>query len=220
MINKIILFIIGIVVGLLLTTYSCGYLNPNSDFQHTTDSLNAVIANLKQDLVKEDSTIALLNKKDAALAGQVVILAQERDRAKAEAARRAGSPNLTNLDSLHKFFTNRYPVTDRLTLNLPKHSMVEAARDLILCDGTKEELLLADSMILTLNNRIITKDSTISSYQNKDTIYQNIIKTQDTKYIILENEYKIVKQTNDKLKKYIVGTSTWATIMTVLYIFK
>lgn len=220
MINKIILFIVGIVVGLLLTTYSCGYLNSNSNFQHTTDSLNTVIANLKQDLVKEDSTIALLNKKDAALAGQVTILAQERDRTKAEAARRAGNPNLTNLDSLYKFFTDRYPATDRLTLNLPKYSMVEAARDLILCDGTKEELLLADSMLLTLNDRIITKDSTILSYKNKDTVYQNIIKTQDTKYIVLENEYKIVKQTNGKLKKYIAGTSVWATIMTVLYILK
>jgi hypothetical protein len=220
MTNKLIWLLIGIVVGILLTTYSV-YTGPqNTTFKQTTDSLNLVISNLKLGLAKEDSIISTLNKKDAILSNKVILLAQERDKARAEAIRKASNSNLSNTDSLLKFFINRYPITDKLVLNLPKSSMMEAAHSLLLCDGTKEELILADSTILTLNERITIKDTTIISYQNKDSINKEIILTQDVKYDVLNKEYTKVNRQNKVLKLLTKTTSIIATAAIILFIIR
>jgi hypothetical protein len=220
MTNKIILFIAGIVIGLLIATYSINHFSFDSNFQHTTDSLNNVISNLKQDIVKEDSIICVLNSKDSVLKNKVNVLAHERDQAVASAVAKANNPSLNNNDSLIKFYVNRYPTNNKIDLKLPKITLLNAAKDLILGDGIKQELTLADSTIGLLNERIDTKDSLIISYITKDTLYQNIIKTQDVKYVTLETETQKIIKDNSKLKTKVImwKAATGLTIIGTLLI--
>jgi gas vesicle protein len=220
MLNKIILFIIGLVVGLLLATYSCNHISPGPDFKQTTDSLNKVIDTLYVVIENENNTIAILTQKDNTLADKVHSLAKERDKARAEAIKNANNTNLTNTDTLIKFYTNRYPFTDSIHLSLPKISLIEVAKDLLIYDGAKQELIIADSSIFLLGQRIITKDSIIISYQVKDTAYQKIISTQDVKYDVLGKEYKKVDKQNTKLKASIGILGTIAAALTILLIIK
>lgn len=215
MINKIILLISGIVIGLLIATYSNNYFSFDSDFQHTTDSLNSVISNLKQGIVKEDSMISVLNSKDSVLKNKVTVLVHERDQAIATTITKANNSSLNNSDSLIKFYVNRYPTNDKIDLKLPKTTLLNVAKDLIMGDGIKQELTLADSTIGLLNERIDIKDSLITSYITKDTLYQNIIKTQDVKYVTLETETQKIIKDNSKLKTKIILWKT-ATSLTII----
>lgn len=220
MTNKLISVLIGILIGFVINTKTCNNSYINKNFEHINDSLDKIVDSLDNIIIQENQTIAKLNKKDSLLVLKVENLTEQRNKAREEAHKKANNPNLSNSDTLHKFFVERYPTEDKTPFSLPKELLVDAARDLIYCDGTQKELKIADSTIFILNERIFVKDTTINSYKIKDTTYQAIIKTKDSKYNNLDNEYKTVKQTNNKLKKYIAYTSIWATIMTALYILK
>jgi len=220
MTNKLIWLLIGVVVGILLTTYSI-YIGPSSNnFKQTIDSLNHVIDSSKAIANAQSIKIAEFTKQDLILAEQVTTLTKERNIARAEANKKANNPNLSNSDTLRKFFVERYPTEDKTTLSLPKESMVSAARDLIYCDGDRKDLLCADSTNSILNKRIATKDSTIYAYQVKDTAQQTTILSQDIKYNTLEKEYTKVNTQNKVLKLLTKTTSVIATIALTLFIIK
>jgi hypothetical protein len=218
--SSIISLLIGISIGFIINTKTCNNFYINKNFEHINDSLDNVVDSLDDVIAQENKVIAELNKKDSMLVLRVEDLTEQRDEAREEARRRADDPNLHNTDSLLKFYANRYPTNDRTILNLPKTTLFHAAKDLILCDGTKNELKIADSTITTLNERIFVKDTTINSYKTKDTAYQALVKTKDAKYDNLDNEYKGEKSKNGKLKKYLIGTSTLAIITTLLLLIK
>lgn len=220
MTNKFLWLLIGIVVGILLTTYSV-YIGPqNTTFKQTIDSLNHVIDSNKNIAEAQNVKIIKLAKQDLMLAEQVTTLTKERNKARAEANKKADNPNLSNSDTLHKFFVDRYPTEDKTTFSLPKESAISAARDLIYCDGDRQDLLYADSVNGILNKRIVTKDSTIYSYQIKDTAQQTIISAQDIKYNTLNKEYTKVNRQNKALKLYTKAVSTIATILAVILVVK
>lgn len=215
MINKLIWLLIGVVVGILLTTYSVCNGPSDTKFKQTIDSLNKVIDSEKLIVDKQNAIINDLAKKDSTLSKQVVYLAQERNKAKAEANKKANNPNLTNSDTLHKFFVDRYPTEDKTPFSLPKESAVGAARDLLFCDGDRKDLLYADSINVVLDQKITVKDSTIHAFQVKDTAQQNIIAVQDVKYNTLEKEYTKVN-TQNKVLKLLTKTSTAITAIAVI----
>lgn len=220
MINKLTWLLAGIIVGILLTTYSV-YIGPqNTTFKQTIDSLNKVIDSEKIVVDEQNIIIAGLAKKDSSLAKQVVYLAQERDKARAEANKKAKNPNLSNSDTLHKFFVERYPTEDKITFSLPKESAVSAARDLLHCDGDRQDLSYADSINTVLGQQIVIKDSTIHSFQIKDTAQQNIISLQDTKYNTLNKEYTKVNTQNKLLKLSTKAVTAVAAILTVILVVK
>jgi len=220
MTNELICLLVGVVVGILLTTYSI-YIGPSSNnFKQTIDSLNHVIDSSKAIANAQSIKIAEFTKQDLILAEQVTTLTKERNISRAEANKKANNPNLSNSDTLRKFFVERYPTEDKTTLSLPKESMVGAARDLIYCDGDRKDLLYADSTNSILNKRIATKDSTIYAYQVKDTAQQIIILSQDSKYNTLEKEYTKVNKQNKVLKLLTKTTSVIATIALTLFIIK
>ena len=220
MINKLIWLLVGIVVGILLTTYSA-YIGPqNTSFKQTIDSLNKAIDSEKVIIDEQNVIITGLAKKDSALAKQVVYLAQERDKAKAEANKKAKNSNLSNSDTLRKFFVERYPTEDKTVFSLPKESAVSAARDLLYCDGDRKDLSYADSINTVLGQQITIKDSTIYSFQIKDTAQQNIISLQDVKYDTLNKEYTKVNRQNKALKLYTKATSAVVAILTTLLVIK
>lgn len=218
--NNIISVLIGVLIGFIINTKTCNNFYINKNFEHINDSLDKVVDSLDNIIIQENQTIAKLNKKDSLLILKVKNLTEQRNEAKEEARKKANNPNLHNTDTLLSFYACRYPTDDKNILNLPKITLLNVAKELILCDGTQKELKIADSTIFILNERIFVKDTTINSYKTKDTTYQAIIKTKDAKYNNLDNEYKTVKQSNNKLKKYTAYTSIWATIMTALYILK
>ena len=220
MTNKFIWLLIGVVVGILLTTYSV-YTGPqNTTFKQTVDSLNHIIDSNKNIAEAQNVKIIKLAKQDLLLAEQVTILTQERNKARVEANKKATNSNLANSDTLHKFFVDRYPTEDKIVFSLPKESAISAARDLIYCDGDRNELLYSDSINGMLNQRIATKDSTIYLYQIKDTVQQTIITAQDTKYNILNKEYTKVNRQNKALKLYTKIISSIAIISTMIFIIK
>jgi hypothetical protein len=220
MTNKLIWLLIGIVVGILLTTYSVCNGPSDAKFQQTIDSLNKVIDSEKIIVDEQNLIIAGLAKKDSALAKQVVYLAQERNKARAEANKKANNPNLSNSDTLHKFFVDRYPTEDKTAFSLPKESAVGAARDLLYCDGDRQDLSYADSINTVLGQQIVIKDSTIHSFQIKDTAQQNIISLQDVKYNTLNKEYTKVNTQNKLLKLSTKAVTAVAAILTVILVVK
>jgi hypothetical protein len=220
MTNKLIWLLTGIVVGILLTTYSI-YIGPsNNNFKQTIDSLNYVIDSNKAIADTQSIKIAEFTKQDLALAEQVNTLTKERNIARAEANKKASNPNLSNSDTLRSFYIERYPTEDKTPFSLPKELLVDAARDLIHCDGDRKDLLYADSTNGILNKRITTKDSTIYAYQIKDTAQQTIISLQDIKYDKLNKEYTKVNKQNKALKLLTKTTSVIATIALTLFIIK
>ena len=220
MTNKLIWLLIGIVVGILLVTYSVCNSPSDAKFQQTIDSLNKVIDLKRKTADRQSIIIVELAKKDSALSKQVTTLTQERNKARTEANKKASNPNLSNLDTLHKFFVDRYLTEDKTVFSLPKESAVGAARDLLHCDGDRQDLLYADSINTVLGQQIIIKDSTIHSFQIKDTAQQNIISLQDVKYNTLNKEYTKVNTQNKLLKLSTKAVTAVAAILTVILIVK
>lgn len=188
--NKIVTFIIGLIIGaLLLFGYTERYGSPFSgDFQQKTDSLNKVIDSLYSNIAKEDSIIDVLVKKDSILITKVEYYKSERDVAKAKAKNLANKFKSVTDDELFNFYIERYTPKNPATLDVSREALVNAAQDLILCDGTKAELALADSAIAILNNRIVGKDSVIISYENKEANFNGIVFNQELKYGLLKDE--------------------------------
>jgi hypothetical protein len=211
--NKIVTFIVGLIIGaLLLFGYTEYYDSPfSSDFKQKTDSLNKVIDSLHNNIVKEDSVIDVLVKKDSILVIKVEYYKSERDVAKAKAKDLASKFKTANDDELAKFYIERYAPESPLAISVPKEALMNAAQDLILCDGTKAELALADSAIITLNDRITGKDSVISSQNKKEANYNSIILNQDLKYGLLENESK--SQINKLKKKILMWKTTTGLVV-------
>jgi len=219
MTNKLIWLLTGIVIGILLTTYSIYKGSSNSNFKQTIDSLNNVIDSNKDIANAQSIKIIKLAKQDSMLAEQVTVLTKERNKARDEANKKANNPNLSNSDTLRKFFVERYPTEDKIPFSLPKESVVNAARDLIYCDGDRKDLFYADSTNTILNKRINTKDSTIYAYQIKDTAQQTIISLQDIKYNVLEKEYTKVNRQNKVLKLLTKTTSVIAVTIAATVTF-
>jgi hypothetical protein len=220
MTNKLIWLLIGVVVGILLTTYSIYTGSSSNNFKQTVDSLNHIIDSNKAIADAQSIKIAEFTKQDLILVEQVTTLTKERNKARAEANKKANNPNLSNSDTLRKFFVERYPTEDKTPFSLPKESLVSAARDLIYCDGDRKDLLYADSTNGMLNKRIATKDSIIYVYQIKDTAQQIIISSQDVKYNVLEKEYTKVNTQNKVLKLLTKTTSVITAIAVTLFIIK
>jgi hypothetical protein len=219
MTNKLIWLLTGIVVGILLTTYSV-YIGPsNNNFKQTIDSLNNVIDSNKVITDNQNIKIIKLAKQDSILIEQVIVLTKERNKARDEANKKANNPNLSNSDTLRKFFVERYPTKDKILFSLPKESVVNAARDLIYCDGDRKDLFYADSTNGMLNKRIATKDSIIYAYQIKDTAQQTIISLQDIKYNVLEKEYTKVNRQN-KVLKLLTKTTSIIAVTIAFFIIK
>ena len=220
MTNKLIWLLIGVIVGILLTTYSVCTGPSNSNFKQITDSLNHIIDSNKAIANAQSIKIAEFTKQDLMLVEQVTALTKERNIARAEANKKASNPNLSNSDTLRNFYIERYPTEDKTPFSLPKESLIDAARDLIYCDGDRKDLLYADSTNGILNKRITTKDSIIYAYQIKDTAQQTIISSQDIKYIVLEKEYTKVNKQNKVLKLLTKTTSVIAAIAITLFIIR
>ena len=102
---------------------------------------------------------------------------------------------------LVNLFNTRYPkdtVSNPLPLAQPV--LVATAKDLVELDGTKEKLIIKDSVISLQESRITFKDSTITLYVNKESRYKTIISNKDQAIAEWNKQYDVLNLNYKKLK--------------------
>jgi len=208
---------IAILAAIALIGYSLFFLggyNVKSDFKAKLDSLDQVNDSLYAENLKDDSAIAELRDIDLDLQykldhqkAKVVVVDHWIDSSKQKIDTYTEHELITS-------FNNRYPadtVTNPLPLAQPV--LVSAAKDLVELDGTKEKLVIKDSVIAIQDSRILFKDSTINLYINKEGRYKAIIGNKDQaiaewskQYDNLNLQYKKLQIRNkfQKIGTYII----------------
>jgi hypothetical protein len=208
---------IAILAAIALVGYSLFFLggyNIKSDFKAKLDSLDQVNDSLYAENLRDDSAIAELRDIDLDLQykldhqkAKVVVIDHWVDSSKQKIDTYTEHELITS-------FNNRYPadtVTNPLPLAQPV--LVSAAKDLVELDGTKEKLIIKDSVIAIQDSRILFKDSTINLYVNKEGRYKAIIGNKDQaiaewskQYDNLNLQYKKLQIRNkfQKIGTYII----------------
>ena len=199
--KKYILPIIIILLFGWLVVNKVDYYGLSDQFKATQDSLVAAVDSMQLEIAKDDSAIAILDKKDDSL--QYVI---DHQKAKVKTIIEYIEIEKSNVDSyseaeLVSSFNKRYP-TDTITNPLPvaQPVLVSAAKDLVELDGTKQIIVLKDSSIATLESRVSNKDSVIAKFISKETNYKGIVDNQQTQIKDWKNQYNNLKLQNTKLK--------------------
>ena len=199
--KKYILPIIIILLFGWLVVNKVDYYGLSDQFKATQDSLVAAVDSMQLEIAKDDSAIAILDKKDDSL--QYVI---DHQKAKVKTIIEYIEVEKNNVDSyseaeLISSFNKRYP-TDTITNPLPvaQPVLVSAAKDLVELDGAKQIIVLKDSSIATLESRVSNKDSVIAKFVSKETNYKGIVDNQQTQIKDWKNQYNNLKLQNTKLK--------------------
>ena len=199
--KKYILPIIIILLFGWLVVNKVDYYGLSDQFKATQDSLVAAVDSMQLEIAKDDSAIAILDKKDDSL--QYVI---DHQKAKVKTIIEYIEIEKNNVDSyseaeLVSSFNKRYP-TDTITNPLPiaQPVLVSAAKDLVELDGAKQIIVLKDSSIATLESRVSNKDSVIAKFVSKETNYKGIVDNQQTQIKDWKNQYNNLKLQNTKLK--------------------
>ena len=199
--KKYILPIIIILLFGWLVVNKVDYYGLSDQFKATQDSLVAAVDSMQLEIAKDDSAIAILDKKDDSL--QYVI---DHQKAKVKTIIEYIGVEKNNVDSyseaeLVSSFNKRYP-TDTITNPLPiaQPVLVSAAKDLVELDGAKQIIVLKDSSIATLESRVSNKDSVIAKFVSKETNYKGIVDNQQTQIKDWKSQYNNLKLQNTKLK--------------------
>ena len=197
-------YILPIIIILLFGWLVCNkveYYGLSDQFKATQDSLVAAVDSMQLEIAKDDSVIAILDKKDDSL--QYVI---DHQKAKVKTIVEYIEVEKNNIDGfsnpeLVSSFNNRYP-TDTITnpLLVAQPVLVSAAKDLVELDGAKQIIVLKDSSINTLEAKVTVKDSVIGKYANKELNYKNIILNKDKEITGWEGQYQKLELQYNKLK--------------------
>jgi hypothetical protein len=98
-------------------------------------------------------------------------------------------------------FNNRYPAdTISNPLLVAQPVLVSAAKDLVELDGAKQIIVLKDSSITTLEEKVTVKDSVIAKYVSKENTYKNMVANQQTQIKDWKFQYNTLQLENAKLK--------------------
>jgi uncharacterized coiled-coil protein SlyX len=98
-------------------------------------------------------------------------------------------------------FNNRYPAdTISNPLLVAQPVLVSAAKDLVELDGAKQIIVLKDSSITTLEEKVTVKDSVIAKYVSKENTYKNMVTNQQTQIKDWKFQYNTLQLENAKLK--------------------
>ena len=199
--KKYILPIIIILLFGWLVVNKVDYYGLSDQFRATQDSLVHAVDSLVEDNHQKDLQIGALEELDHDLQvqldkakGKIIVIDHWVDSSK-------GKIDTYSEKELISSFNNRYP-KDTITNPLPiaQPVLVSAAKDLVELDGTKEKLVIKDSIIVLNEQRIVGKDSVISFYISKENNYKNIMNNQQTQIKDWKNQYNTLKIQNTKLK--------------------
>jgi len=197
-------YILPIIILLLFGWLICNkveYYGLSDQFKTTQDSLAAAVDSMQLEIAKDDSAIAILDKKDDSL--QYVI---DHQKAKVKTIVEYIEVEKNNIDGfsnpeLISSLNKRYP-KDTVTNPLPvaQPVLVSVAKDLVELDGAKQIIVLKDSSITTLEAKVTVKDSVIGKYANKEFNYKNIILNKDKEIAGWEGQYQKIELQYNKLK--------------------
>ena len=196
----IIFAIVTVAIGSVLFE-KCGSNVEHKAFLAQVDSLNKVNDSLYSEIAKDDAEIDSLDLVAVELQYKV-----DHQKTKVKTIVEYIEIEKNSIDAysdpeLVTSFNNRYP-TD--TINNPllvaQPVLVSAAKDLVELDGAKQIIVLKDSSINTLEEKVTVKDSVIAKYVSKENTYKNMVANQQTQIKDWKFQYNTLQLENTKLK--------------------
>jgi len=199
--KKYILPIILILILLWLAFDKVSNIGLTEEFKTKQDSLVHAVDSMQLEIAKDDAEIDSLDIVAVELQYKL-----DHQKAKVVKIREIIEIEKNSVDAysdpeLVTSFNNRYP-TDTLTnpLLIAQPVLVSAAKDLIELDGAKQIIVLKDSSINTLEEKVTAKDSVIAKYVSKENTYKNMITNQQTQIKDWKFQYNNLQLENTKLK--------------------
>jgi hypothetical protein len=199
--KKYILPIIIILVLLWLAFDKVSNIGLTEEFKVKQDSLVATVDSMRLDIEKDNAIIDSLNYLDAVLTVKLDIAKKNvKVITKYIDSSKSAIDNYTE-HQLVTSFNTRYPA-DTTTNPLPvaQPVLVAAAKDLVELDGTKQIIIVKDSVIALTEARVTGKDSVIAVFVKKENTYKNMLFNQDTQIKDWKYQFNALQLQNTKLK--------------------
>jgi hypothetical protein len=199
--KKYILPIILILILLWLAFDKVSNIGLTEEFKTKQDSLVHAVDSMQLEIAKDDAEIDSLDIVAVELQYKL-----DHQKAKVVKIREIIEVEKNSIDAysdpeLVSSFNNRYPadtITNPLLVAQPV--LVSAAKDLVELDGAKQIIVLKDSSINTLEEKVIAKDSVIAKYVSKENTYKNMVANQQTQIKDWKFQYNTLQLENAKLK--------------------
>jgi len=199
--KKYILPVILLLIVLWLAFDKVTNIGLTSEFKAKQDSLVHAVDSMQLVIAKEDAEIDSLDVVAVELQYKI-----DHQKAKVKTIVRYIELEKNSIDAysdpeLVSSFNNRYPA-DTLTnpLLVAQPVLVSAAKDLVELDGAKQIIVLKDSSITTLEEKVTVKDSVIAKYVSKENTYKNMVANQQTQIKDWKFQYNTLQLENTKLK--------------------
>jgi hypothetical protein len=109
------------------------------------------------------------------------------------------------------------------TKTFPIAIVREIAKDLVRYDSVKNELLIVNHLIIENDKKLFLKDSLLFSYIEKEQKYKEIIKIQNEKYGILNDNYinnnNLLKKEKVKntINQILIGLSVFGFTYSIIF---
>ena len=173
----------------------------SAEFVTKQDSLVHAVDSMKLEIAKDDAEIDSLDLVAVELQYKV-----DHQKAKVIKIVETIEVEKNNIDSyseqeLISSLNKRYP-KDTVTNPLPvaQPVLVSVAKDLVELDGAKQIIVLKDSSINTLEEKVTVKDSVIAKYVSKENTYKNMVANQQTQIKDWKFQFNNLQLENSKLK--------------------
>ena len=172
-----------------------------SEFKAKQDSLVHAVDSMQLVIAKEDAEIDSLDVVAVELQYKI-----DHQKAKVKTIVEYIEIEKNSIDAysdpeLVTSFNNRYPAdTISNPLLVAQPVLVSAAKDLVELDGAKQIIVLKDSSINTLEEKVTVKDSVIAKYVSKENTYKNMVANQQTQIKDWKFQYNTLQLENAKLK--------------------
>ena len=199
--KKYILPIVLILLLLWLAFDKVSNIGLTSEFKAKQDSLVHAVDSMQLVIAKEDAEIDSLDLVAVELQYKI-----DHQKAKVKTIVEYIEIEKNNIDGfsnpeLVSSFNKRYPADTITTpLLVAQPVLVSAAKDLVELDGTKQIIVLKDSSINTLEEKVTVKDSVIAKYVSKENTYKNMVANQQTQIKDWKFQYNTLQLENAKLK--------------------
>jgi hypothetical protein len=199
--KKYILPIILILILLWLAFDKVSNIGLTEEFKTKQDSLVHAVDSMQLEIAKDDAEIDSLDIVAVELQYKL-----DHQKAKVKTIVEYIEIEKNSIDAysdpeLVTSFNNRYP-TDTISnpLLVAQPVLVSAAKDLVELDGAKQIIVLKDSSIATLEEKVTVKDSVIAKYVSKENTYKNMVANQQTQIKDWKFQYNTLQLENAKLK--------------------
>ena len=218
--KRVILYSLLVLILAALVYEGCKRVQPPSDtFKVGLDSLHRENDSLKADIQQKTDQIDSLYTVD--VESYITIQELKGDIAAAKKHTKAAKKAVKTLTDpgLVSQLNQRYPadtVSNELLVARPV--LVSAAEDLVELDGAKEVIKTQDSIIVVSDVRLITKDSIISKFLDKEAIYKKVLVNKDTEIRTWTKEHLSLQLQNKNLQVKVKAQKTALYIAAGLFV--